>query len=135
MSRVADGQWPDSLQQQQATELWNTTLRIQAAGSPKMKGWEQTRQNLRTFADLLLQREQNKEGFTLSYIKTVIYQAERTLNQDVPLEYLLTQYERAKRQGKETGTQEKQIRERINSILSRWILLKEYDVSETTNNH
>lgn len=135
MSRVADGQWPDSLQQQQTTELWNTTLRIQAADSPKMKGWEQTRQNLRAFADLLLQREQNKEGFTLSYIKTVIYQAERTLNQDVPLEYLLTQYERAKRQGKETGTQEKQIRERINSILSRWILLKEYDVSETTNNH
>lgn len=131
MSRVADSQWPDSLQQQQATTQWNTALRTHAASSPGMKGWEQTRQDLRAFADLLIKREQNKEGFTLSYVKTVIYQAERTLNQDVPLEYLLTQYETAKRHGKDTSAQEKQIRERMDSILSRWILLKEYDISNT----
>lgn len=135
MSRLADSQWPDSLQQQQATAQWNTALRAHAAGSPTMKGWEQTRKDLRTFAALLLKRETNKEGFTLSYIKTVIYQAERGLNQDIPLEYLLTQYERAKREGIDTGAQEKQIRERITSILSRWILLKEYGISESANNH
>ncbi|MDO2431727.1 VasL domain-containing protein [Enterobacter bugandensis] len=135
MTLVADSQWPESLQQQQATTLWNSALKAHADGSPKMKGWEQTRQDLRTFAELLVKREQNKEGFTLSYIKTVIYQAERTLNQDVPVEYLLTQYENAKIQGQDTSVQEKKIRERMDGILSRWLLLKESSKSETGNNH
>lgn len=134
MTQVADSQWPESLQQQQATTQWNTALKAHADGSPKMKGWEQTRHDLRTFAELLVKREQNKEGFTLSYIKTVIYQAERTLNHDIPVEYLLTQYEDAKIQGQDTSVQEKQIRERIDGLLSRWLLLQKNSQSAIDRN-
>lgn len=134
MTRVANSQWPESLQQQQVTTQWNTTLKAYAASSPQMKGWEQTRQDLRTFAELLVKREQNKEGFTLSYIKTVIYQAERTLNQDIPVEYLLTQYEKARTQRLDTSTYEKQISERLDGIVSRWLLLKESNNSEAGSN-
>ncbi len=134
MTRVADSQWPESLLQQQTTTQWNSALKAHADGSPKMKGWEQTRQDLRTFAELLVKREQNKEGFTLSYIKTVIYQAERALNQDVPVEYLLTQYEASKIQGQDTSVQEKEIRERIDGLLSRWLLLQESIKTETNSN-
>jgi type VI secretion system protein VasL len=70
-------------------------LKERAAGSPKLEGWQQTRMDLRSFAELLVQREQAKSGFTLSYIKTIIYQAERTLNQETPLEYVLTQQARS----------------------------------------
>ncbi|CAH5970308.1 hypothetical protein AN2351V1_0720 [Citrobacter koseri] len=88
-----------------------------------MLGWQQARTDLREFAELLVQREQAKEGFTLSYIKTIIYQAERTLNQEIPLEYLLTQYQQAQSAGKNTGMLEKQINERLDGVLSRWLLL------------
>lgn len=133
MVRMADSRWPESLQQQQATTKWNDTLKGRAANSPQMLGWQQTRADLRSFAELLVQREQAKEGFTLSYIKTVVYQAERSLNQDTPLEYLLTQYQQAQSAGKNTGMLEKQINERLDGVLSRWLLLSQSQTPETPN--
>lgn len=124
MMRTADSRWPDSLQQQQATAQWNEILKTRAQSSPQMRGWQQARQNLRDFADLMMQRETEKQGFTLSYIKTVTWQAERLLNQEIPLESLLTEYEDARAQGRNTEAQEKQINERVNALLSRWLLLK-----------
>lgn len=123
MVRTADSRWPESLQQQQATMKWSIVLKDRSANSPQMLGWQQARTDLREFAELLVQREQAKEGFTLSYIKTIIYQAERTLNQEIPLEYLLTQYQQAQSAGKNTGMLEKQINERLDGVLSRWLLL------------
>ncbi|EOF6573792.1 VasL domain-containing protein [Salmonella enterica] len=123
MMRLADSRWPESLQQQQATAQWNTTLKTRAQSSPQMRGWQQARQNLRNFADLMMQKETEKQGFTLSYIKTVTWQAERLLNQETPLEYLLTQYQDARTGGQNTDALEKEINERLGGVLSRWLLL------------
>lgn len=131
--RIADSRWPESLQQQQATLKWNDTLTSRATGSPQMLGWQQTRADLRSFAELLLQREQAKEGFTLSYIKTIVYQAERTLNQEIPLEYLLTQYQQVKSAGENTGMLEKKINERLDGVLSRWLLLVQNPLPENSD--
>lgn len=128
MTRTADGRWPESLQQQQATALWHETLKARAQRSPQLKGWQQTRQDLRAFADLIMQRE--KEGLTLSYIKNVVWQAERTLNQETPLESLLTQYQTARTQGQNTQALEKEINERLDGVLSRWLLLKNNAMTE-----
>ena len=135
MTQLADSRWPESLQQQQATTRWNNTLKARAMSSPQMQGWQQTRQHLRAFAELLLKREQNKEGFTLSHIKTVVYQAERMLEQDIPVEYLHTQYQEMLAQGHSASTLEKQINERLEGVLSRWLLLKEDDGSLTSNHN
>lgn len=129
MAQTADSRWPESLQQQQATALWNETLKTRAQNSPQLRGWLQTRQDLKAFADLVMQRE--KEGLTLSYIKNVIWQAERTLNQETPLESLLTQYQDAHAQGQNTEALEKQINERLSGVLSRWLLLKNNALPET----
>ncbi|QPJ99846.1 type VI secretion system ImpA family N-terminal domain-containing protein [Enterobacter mori] len=129
MMRTADSRWPESLQQQQATAQWNATLKTRAQNSPQMRGWLQTRQDLHAFADLVMQRE--KEGLTLSYIKNVIWQAERGLGQETPLESLLTQYQDARVQGENTDVLEKQINERLDSVLSRWLLLKNDGMPET----
>lgn len=129
MMRTADSRWPESLQQQQATTQWNDILKTRAQNSPQMRGWLKTRQDLRAFADLVMQRE--KEGLTLSYIKNVVWQAERTLNQETPLEYLLTQYQDDRAQGKNTDALEKQISERLDGVLSRWFLLKNNVLPET----
>ena len=130
MTRIADSRWPESLQQQQATRHWNETLITRARNSPQMKGWQQTRQDLRAFADLIMQRE--KEGLTLSYIKNVVWQAERTLNQETPIESLLTQYQSMRMQGQNTEALGKEINERLNGVLSRWLLLKNNVMPETT---
>lgn len=129
MTRTAGSRWPASQQQRQATVQWNKTLKTRAQNSPQMRGWQQTRQDLRAFADLVMQRE--KEGLTLSYIKTVVWQAERSLGQETPLEFLLTQYQDARTQGQNTDTLEKQINERLDSVLSRWLLLKNNPLPET----
>lgn len=122
MMRVADSRWPESLQQQQASTQWNEALKTRAQSSPQLRGWLQTRQDLHAFADLVMQRE--KEGLTLSYIKNVIWQAERGLGQETPLESLLTQYQDARAQKQNTDALEKQINERLEGVLSRWLLLK-----------
>ena len=129
MMRTADSRWPESLQQQQATAQWNETLKTRAQSSPQLRGWLQTRQDLHAFADLVMQRE--KEGLTLSYIKNVIWQAERGLGQETPLESLLTQYQDARVQGQNTEAMEKQINERLDGVLSRWLLLKNNAMPET----
>lgn len=99
-----------------------------------MRGLQQARQNLRDFADLMMQRETEKQGFTLSYIKTVTWQAERLLNQETPLESLLTQYQDARAQGRNTEALEKQVNEQMNGVLSRWLLLKSNVVPESATN-
>ena len=88
----------------------------------------QTRQDLHAFADLVMRRE--KEGLTLSYIKNVIWQAERGLGQETPLESLLTQYQDARSQGQNTSALEKQINERLDGVLSRWLLLRNNTLPE-----
>lgn len=122
MMRVADSRWPESLQQQQASTQWNEALKTRAQSSPQLRGWLQTRQDLHAFADLVMQRE--KEGLTLSYIINVIWQAERGLGQETPVESLLTQYHDARAQKQNTDALEKQINERLEGVLSRWLLLK-----------
>lgn len=44
--------------------------------------------------------KREKEGVTLSYIKNVIWQAERGLGQETPVESLLTQYQTPVRRGR-----------------------------------
>lgn len=129
MASTADSRWPESLQQQQATAQWNETLKIRAKSSPQLRGWLQTRQELRAFADLVMHRE--KEGLTLSYIKNVVWQAERSLGQETPLESLLTQYQDARAKGECDDELEKQINERLDGVLSRWLLLRNNMMSET----
>ena len=129
MARTADSRWPESLQQQQATAQWNETLKTRAQSSPQLRGWLQARQDLHAFADLVMKRE--KEGVTLSYIKNVIWQAERGLGQETPVESLLTQYQDARAQGQNTDVLEKQINERLDGVLSRWLLLKNHSLPET----
>ena len=115
--------WQVYLPQQRVSTLDRATLAARAANSPQMLGWQQTREDLRAFAELLVEREKAKSGFTLSHIKTVIYEAERTLDREIPLEYLLTQYQQARAAGKSTDLLEKQINERLDGVQSRWQLL------------
>lgn len=80
------------------------------------------------------EKETEKQGFTLSYIKTVTWQAERLLNQETPLEYLLTQYQDARAQKQNTEALEKEINQRLDGLLSRWQLLNATGEAVATDN-
>lgn len=121
MMRVADSRWPESLQQQQASTQWNEALKTRAQSSPQLRGWLQTRQDLHAFADLVMQRE--KEGLTFLYQKCHLAGG-AGLGQETPVESLLTQYHDARAQKQNTDALEKQINERLEGVLSRWLLLK-----------
>ncbi|MFO6299422.1 VasL domain-containing protein [Rahnella selenatireducens] len=107
-----------------STARWHNTLKLRAGNSPQLRGYRQVQQDLHEFAALLLQREKSKEGITLSYLKTVAYQAETLLNQETPVEALLTQLEEAKKQNQNTQTLEKQINERIDALSSRYLFIR-----------
>ena len=49
----------------------------------------------------------------------------------ITLESLLTQYQDARAQGQNTDVLEKQINERLDGVLSRWLLLKNQTMPET----
>lgn len=44
----------------------NIVLKDRSANSPQMLGWQQARTDLREFAELLVQREQAKEGLPIA---------------------------------------------------------------------
>jgi type VI secretion system protein VasL len=131
LTKTAGAVWPENEQQQQATSRWNSALKLRADNSPDLHGYLQIRQDMHAFSDLLVQREKSKAGVTLSYLKTVAYQAETLLNQATPIEALLTQLEDAKRQNQNTQTLEKTINERMDSLSSRYFLIK--NISKTDN--
>lgn len=62
------------------------------------------------------------------------WQAERLLNQETPLEYLLTQYQETRTQKQDTQALEKEINERLDGLLSRWLLLKNTGQDMATDN-
>lgn len=141
LTKTAASVWPENELQQQATARWHNTLKLRADNSPALHGYLQVQQDLHEFAALLLQREKSKEGVTLSYLKTVAYQAETLLNQEIPVEALLTQLEDAKKQNKNTQTLEKQVNERLDALSSRYLLIKNtgmpdsVSLNNTSNTH
>lgn len=124
LTKTAASVWPENEQQQQATARWKSAIQLRANNSPTLQGYLQVQKDLHEFAALLLQRERSKEGVTLSYLKTVVYQAETLLNQETPLEALVTQLEDAKRLHQNTQTLEEKINERMDSLSSRYLLMR-----------
>ncbi|MGB7803732.1 VasL domain-containing protein [Buttiauxella sp.] len=124
---TAQATWPESTQQQIASAKWQATLKSRAQNSPSLRSYMQAQQDLHAFAALLVEREKNKEGMTLSYLKTVAYQVETLLKLETPLEVLITQLEDAKRQHQDTQALEKQIDERISDLSSRYLLVSNFN--------
>ncbi len=93
MMRTADTLWPESLQQQEASRMWSNTLKPGASQSAD----EGLATSAAEFAGFC--RFDDEEGDGETRFHPIVYQngdwqAERLLNQETPLEYLLTQYRR-----------------------------------------
>ncbi|PHM73084.1 VasL domain-containing protein [Xenorhabdus kozodoii] len=91
LTATAAQRWPQSPVQQQATRQWQQQVAARIDSVPLSRSWDTTRDQLQQLADKILLQERTRGSFTLSYLKTAIYDIQRSHGSDVPLEELLRQ--------------------------------------------
>ncbi|CDG19436.1 VasL domain-containing protein [Xenorhabdus doucetiae] len=91
LTAVAEQHWPDSPVQRQATRAWEQAMTARIDSVPLKGGWHTTHDRLTQLADKILLQERTRGSFTLSYLKTAVYDIQRSHGSEVPLEELLRQ--------------------------------------------
>ncbi|WP_319938615.1 VasL domain-containing protein [Xenorhabdus littoralis] len=91
LTDTAEQRWPASPVQQQATRQWQQQVTARIDSVPLKGSWDTTRDRLQQLSDKILLQERTRGSFTLSYLKTAIYDIQRSHGSDVPLEELLRQ--------------------------------------------
>jgi len=90
---LAQQRWPEDRRQQATTERWQAAWRAASEGSLKDGGYSQVRQQLDELSATLLRHEEARSGVTISYLKTAVYQMQRAMTEDIPLETLMKELE------------------------------------------
>ncbi|WP_289995279.1 VasL domain-containing protein [Photorhabdus laumondii] len=117
--------WPQDRRQQRETQRWQQLQTIRRENAPVSGSWQQTRHQLQLLADNILTQERNRGSFTLSYLKTAIYQIQHSHNRDLPLEELLRQLSAAVEQGESVSPALiKKTDDRFNALLSQYYALQ-----------
>ncbi|NDL27980.1 VasL domain-containing protein [Photorhabdus kayaii] len=117
--------WPQDRRQQQETQRWQQLQSIRRENAPVSGSWQQTRHQLQLLADNILEQERNRGSFTLSYLKTAIYQIQHSHHRDIPLEELLRQLSAAVEQGQPVSPALiKKTDDRFNALLSQYDALQ-----------
>ncbi|MBC8954959.1 hypothetical protein Xenpb_03756 [Xenorhabdus sp. PB62.4] len=93
---------------------------------PLKGSWHTTRDQLQQLADKILLQERTRGSFTLSYLKTAVYDLQRSHGSDVPLEELLRQLSVYAAKGDSAPpVLLKGIDERFNALLGRYDRLRQ----------
>ncbi|NHB97797.1 VasL domain-containing protein [Photorhabdus stackebrandtii] len=125
LTAMAQKTWPQDREQQRETARWQQLQAVRLDNAPLAGSWHQTRHQLQQLADKLLAQERNRGSFTLSYLKTAIYQIQTSHNREVPLEELLRQFAAAVEQGHPVSPAlRKKTDDRFNALLSRYYALQ-----------
>ncbi|TDB48884.1 VasL domain-containing protein [Photorhabdus khanii] len=125
LTAIAQKTWPQDSKQQRETTRWQQLQAVRLDNAPVPGSWHQTQHQLQQLADKLLTQERNRGSFTLSYLKTAIYQIQTSHNREVPLEELLRQFAAAAEQGHPVSPAlRKKTDDRFNALLSRYYALQ-----------
>ncbi|TDB42613.1 VasL domain-containing protein, partial [Photorhabdus luminescens] len=125
LTGTAQKTWPQDSQQRHETQRWQQLQAIRLENAPAHGSWRQTRHQLQRLADKILEQERNRGSFTLSYLKTAIYQIQHSHNHDIPLEELLRQLADTVEQGQAVSPALiKKTDDRFNALLSRYYALQ-----------
>ncbi|KAA1195089.1 VasL domain-containing protein [Photorhabdus heterorhabditis] len=132
LTDIAQKTWPLDNKQQHETDRWRQLQAVRLENAPVQGSWHQTQHQLQQLADKILEQERNRGSFTLSYLKTAIYQIQNSHNREVPLEELLRQFSTAIEQGQTVSPALiKKTDDRFNALLSRYYTLQK-DAGLTT---
>ncbi|WP_445373784.1 VasL domain-containing protein [Photorhabdus tasmaniensis] len=126
LTGMAQKTWPQDRKQQRETARWQQLQAVRLDNAPLSGSWYQTHNQLQQLTDKILAQERNRGSFTLSYLKTAIYQIQTRHNRDVPLEELLRQLAVAVEQGHTVSPALiKKTDDRFNALLSRYSALQQ----------
>ncbi|RAX07467.1 VasL domain-containing protein [Photorhabdus bodei] len=125
LTGMAQKTWPQDSRQQRETQRWQQLQSIRRENAPTPGNWWETRHQLQLLADNILTQERNRGSFTLSYLKTAIYQIQHSHNRDLPLEELLRQLSAAVEQEQTVSPALiKKTDDRFNALLSQYYALQ-----------
>ncbi|PHM25534.1 VasL domain-containing protein [Xenorhabdus ehlersii] len=126
LTATAEHQWPQSPAQQQATRQWQQQVTARIDSVPLTGSWNTTRDQLQQLADKILLQERTRGSFTLSYLKTAIYDIQRSHGSEVPLEEQLRQLSVYAAKGElAPPVLLKGIDDRFNALLGRYDRLRQ----------
>ncbi|MBD2824196.1 VasL domain-containing protein [Xenorhabdus szentirmaii] len=126
LTETAGEQWPESPLQRQVTRQWDQLVSARIDSVPLKGSWHTTRDQLQQLADKILLQERSRGSFTLSYLKTAIYDIQRSHGSEVPLEELLRQLSTHAAKGENAPpVLLKTIDDRFNALLGRYDRLRQ----------
>lgn len=125
MLEVAKKLWPNNADQSYATRQWQNILTTRLENAPINSSWSDTNKLIQQLSDRIVQQERNRGSFTLSYLKTAIYEIQKSHNKAVPIENKL--YAFSQEISKEQSISPALINNLdadINGLLARYYLLQ-----------
>lgn len=78
--------WPNNADQAYASRNWQNLLTTRLENAPIDDSWSQTASLLQQLSDKIVMQERNRGSFTLSYLKTAIYDIQKQHNKRSPIE-------------------------------------------------
>lgn len=125
MLDVAKKLWPNNTDQSYATRQWQNILTTRLENAPIDSSWSDTNKLIQQLSDRIVQQERNRGSFTLSYLKTAIYEIQKSHNKSIPIENKL--YAFSQEINKEQSISPALINNLdtdINGLLARYYLLQ-----------
>ncbi|KGA58521.1 hypothetical protein DR95_2808 [Proteus vulgaris] len=95
MLEVAKKLWPNNADQSYATQQWQNILTTRLENTPIDSSWSDTNKLIQQLSDRIVQQERNRGSFTLSYLKTAIYEIQKSHNKSIPIENKLYEFSQA----------------------------------------
>ena len=89
MTDIARQRWPNDPDQAYATRRWQDTLQMRIADAEPTDSWYLTNERLQALSNTIVEREKKRGSFTLSYLKTEIYNIRQAHSKTVPAEEYL----------------------------------------------
>ncbi|GAA4497436.1 VasL domain-containing protein [Pseudaeromonas paramecii] len=97
LNRAMQQLYPDSLAVQAMTQQWQRSLAPGAVGAGQDPAYLTARQGVDALLDRLLELERQHKSVTISYLKSQLYEVQKSLIQGEPLAERLSQLERLSR--------------------------------------
>lgn len=84
--------WPNNADQAYTSRNWHNLITTRLENAPISDSWSETATLLQQLSDKIVMQERNRGSFTLSYLKTAIYDIQKQHNKNMPIEEKLREF-------------------------------------------
>ncbi|MGG4610581.1 VasL domain-containing protein [Providencia sp. Me31A] len=125
MQEKAKSYWPTDAKQTYFSRNWQNQYEARLENMPINDSWSETGMLLQQLSNKIVQQEKNRGSFTLSYLKTAIYEIQKQHNKVEPIEEKLRQLSLQIKDGQSVSPATLiNIDNKINGLLARYYELQ-----------